>query len=82
MFSKNAFETAEFWCIAGLTAILGLLSRKNSIFSKSVAGSSISRLATVEDFVNVNIFLYVNMWVLNGYSCKYVCVVFYLKIRF
>ena len=48
MFSKNAFETAEFWCIAGLTAILGLLSRKNSIFSKSVAGSSISRLATVE----------------------------------
>ena len=31
-FSYNAFETAEFWCIAGLTSTLRLLQRKNSTF--------------------------------------------------
>ena len=29
---NKAFETAEFWCIVGLTAILRLLERKNSTF--------------------------------------------------
>ena len=27
----NAFEAAELWCIVGLTAVLRLLQRKNSI---------------------------------------------------
>ena len=31
-FPNNAFETTEFWCIVGLTAILRLLQRKNSTF--------------------------------------------------
>ena len=31
-FPTNAFETAEFWCIVDLTAILRLLQRKNSTF--------------------------------------------------
>ena len=31
-FSNNAFETAEFWLVVGLTAILRLLQRKNSPF--------------------------------------------------
>ena len=29
---NNALETAESWCIVGLTAILCLLKRKNSTF--------------------------------------------------
>ena len=28
-FQNNSFETCEFWCIVGLTAILRLLQRKN-----------------------------------------------------
>ena len=44
-------------------------------------GFSISRLANVEDFFNVNIFfLNVNMRI-NDYSFKYVCIVCCLKIR-
>ena len=35
IFPKNAIETAEFWCIVGLTAILRSLQRKNSTFLKS-----------------------------------------------
>ena len=31
-FPNNAFDTAEFWCIVSLTAILHLLQRKNSTF--------------------------------------------------
>ena len=31
-FLKNVFETAESWCIVGLTDILCLLQGKNSIF--------------------------------------------------
>ena len=30
--SQNPIETAEFWCIANLKAILYLLQRKNSTF--------------------------------------------------
>ena len=39
-FSKNAFKTAEFCCIVGLTAILRLLQRKNSIFLYLVSSFS------------------------------------------
>ena len=31
-FLNTAFETAEFWCIVGLTAILCLLQRKTPLF--------------------------------------------------
>ena len=31
-FPNNVLETAGFWCIIRLTAILRLLQRKNSIF--------------------------------------------------
>ena len=31
-FPNNAFETAELWCVFGLTAILQLLQMKSSIF--------------------------------------------------
>ena len=31
-FPKNVFETAEFWRIIDLTAILRLLEKENSIF--------------------------------------------------
>ena len=33
-FSKNVFETAEFWCIIGLVVILRLLQRKTPFFFK------------------------------------------------
>ena len=31
-FPNNAFETGEFWCIVGLTAILRLLQGKTPLF--------------------------------------------------
>ena len=44
---------------------------------------SVSRLGNVEDFFNVNIFLNVNISMsVNDYSLKYICVVYYLKLRF
>ena len=37
----------------------------------------------MEDFSNVNIFLNVNISMsVNDYSLKYICVVYYLKLRF
>ena len=35
-FPNNSFETCEFWCIVGLTAILCLLQRKNLTLLESV----------------------------------------------
>ena len=44
---------------------------------------SVSRLGNVEDFFNVNIFLNVNVSMsVNDYSLKYICEVYYLKLRF
>ena len=55
---------------------------KKTKCSKSIPGFSISRLANVEDFFNVNIFFKCKYVRINDYSFKYVCVVCYLKIRF
>ena len=37
VFPNNPFETAEFWFIVSLIAILGLLQRKTPLFFKTVA---------------------------------------------
>ena len=50
--------------------------------SKSIPGFSISILANMEDFFNVNIFFECKYERINDYSFKYVCVVCCLKIRF
>ena len=50
--------------------------------TKSIPGFSISRLANVEDFFNVNIFFKCKYVRINDYLFKYVCVVYCLKIRF
>ena len=36
IFPNNPFETAEFWFIVSLIAILGLLQRKTPLFFKTV----------------------------------------------
>ena len=36
IFPNNSFETAEFWFIVGLIAVLGLLQRKTPLFLKTV----------------------------------------------
>ena len=59
-----------------------LVAYKKTKCSKSIPGFSISRLANVEDFFNVNIFFKCKYVRINDYSFKYVCVVCYLKIRF
>ena len=50
--------------------------------ANQLPGFSISRLANVEDFFNVNIFFKCKYVRINDYSFKYVCVVCCLKIRF
>ena len=71
------------WQLAmwGLVAYKLVLYKKTKC-SKSIPGFSISRLANVEDFFNVNIFFKCKYVRINDYSFKYVCVVCYLKIRF
>ena len=59
-----------------------LVAYKKTKFSKSIPDFSISRLANVEDFFNVNIFFKCKYVRINDYSFKYVCVVCCLKIRF
>ena len=59
-----------------------LVAYKKPKCSKSIPGFSISRLANVEDFFNVNIFSKCKYVRINDYSFKYVCVVCCLKIRF
>ena len=53
--------------------------------TNQLPGLSISRLASTEDFFNVDIFfkckLNINVSI-NDYSFKYICVVCYLKFRF
>ena len=49
---------------------------------KSVPAFSISRLANVEDFFNVNIFFIDKYVRINDYTFQYVCIVCCLKIRF
>ena len=59
-----------------------LVSYKKSKCSKSITFSA-SRLANVEEFFDVNIFLNVNIFIFQfhfSYSFKYVCVVYSLKI--
>ena len=55
---------------------------KKTKCSKSIPGFFISRLANVEDFFNVNIFLKCQYLRINDYSSKYFCVVCCLKVRF
>ena len=58
---------------------------KKTKCSKSIPGFSISRLANVEDFFNVNIFFKCKYVRISNYSFKYVylnCVVCCLKIPF
>ena len=71
------------WQLAmwGLVAYKLVLYKKTKC-SKSIPGFSISRLANVEDFFNVNIFFKCKYVRINDYSFKYVCVVCCLKIRF
>ena len=52
-----------------------LAAYKKTKCSKSIPGFSISRLANVEDFFNVNIFFKCKYVRINDYSFKYVCVV-------
>ena len=59
-----------------------LVAYKKTKCSKSIPGFSISRLANVEDFFNVNIFFKCKYVRINDYSFKYVCIVCYLKICF
>ena len=71
------------WQLAmwGLVAYKLVLYKKTKC-SKSIPGFSISRLANVEDFFNVNIFFKCKYVRINDYSFKYVCIVCCLKIRF
>ena len=50
--------------------------------SKSIPGSSISRVTNVEDFFKGNIFFKYKYVRINDCSFKYVCVTCCLKIRF
>ena len=59
-----------------------LVAYKKTKCSKSIPGFSISRLANVEDFFNVNIFFKCKYVRINDYSFKYVCVVSCLKFFF
>ena len=59
-----------------------LVAYKNIKCSKSIPGFSISRLANVKDFFNLNIFLEYKYVRINDYSFEFVCVVCCLKIRF
>ena len=58
------------------------LLTKTTKCSKSMPRFSISRLANVEDFFNVNIFFKCKYVRINDYLFKYVCKVCCLKIRF
>ena len=59
-----------------------LVASKKTKYSKSMPCFSISRLADVEDFLNVNRFLKCKYMGINEYSFKYVCVVCCLKFAF
>ena len=59
-----------------------LAAYKKTKCSKSIPGFSISRLANVDNFFNVNIFFKCKYVRMNDYSFKYVCVVCCLKILF
>ena len=59
-----------------------LVAYKKIKCSKSIPGFSISRLAKVKDFFNLNIFLEYKYVRINDYSFEFVCVVCCLKIRF
>ena len=52
--------------------VYNLVAYKKNKCSKSIPGFSISRLANVEDFFNVNIFFKCKYVRINGYSFKYV----------
>ena len=54
----------------------------SGVFLISIPGFSISRLANVEDFFNLNIFFKSKYLSINDYSFKYVCIVCYLKMSF
>ena len=59
-----------------------LVAYKKIKCSKSIPGFSISRLANVKDFVNLNIFFEYKYVRKSDYSFEFVCVVCCLKIRF
>ena len=59
-----------------------LLIKKKTKSSKSIPGFSISRLANVKDFFNVNIFFECKYVRINDYSFKSVCIACSLKTRF
>ena len=59
-----------------------MVAGKKAKCSKSIPGFSISRLANVVDFFNVNMFFKCKFMTINDYSFKYVCVVCCLKNRF
>ena len=65
----------------------GLVAYKLVVYKKTKCSTSInvfsiSRLANVENFFNVNIFFKCKHVRIKDYSFKYVCVVCCLKIRF
>ena len=65
----------------------GLVAYKLVVYKKTKCSTSInvfsiSRLANVENFFNVNIFFKCKNVRISGYSFKYVCAVCFLKIRF
>ena len=62
--------------------LINWLLIKKTKCSRSIPDFSISRLANVEDFFNVNIFFKCKYVRINDYSFKYVCIVCCLKIRF
>ena len=62
--------------------LINWLLTKKAKCSKSIPGSSISRLANVKDFFNVDIFFKCKYVRINDYSFKYVCIVCCLKICF
>ena len=59
-----------------------LVAYEKTKCSKSILGFSISRLANVEDFFNVNIFFKCKYVRINDYSFKYVCIICCLKVCF
>ena len=59
-----------------------LVAYKKTKCSKSIPGFSISRLANLKDFFNVNISFKCKYVRINDYSFQYVCVACCLKIRF
>ena len=76
-----ALKVALQFAVRGLVAYKLVAYEKNKCI-KSMPGFSISRLASLEDFLNVNIYFKCKYLKINGYLFKYVCVVCCLKIHF